>query len=167
MLNVKNLCASVEDVENSEILKGVNLEVNPGEIHAIMGPNGSGKSTFSNVLMGRPDYEVTDGEIIFNGEDIVDLPVGLNFINTLIPRQFKWQTRDGNIKDGLYRAGFIAQELQEAQKDSDYLDLVLDKNPERLEAKQEHLIPVLVKAIQELSAKNTTLETRVAALEAA
>ena len=75
MLNVKNLCASVEDVENSRILKGVNLEVNAGEIHAIMGPNGSGKSTFSNVLMGRPDYEITDGEIIFNGEDIVDLPV--------------------------------------------------------------------------------------------
>ena len=75
MLNVKNLCASVEDVEDSEILKGINLEVNPGEVHAIMGPNGSGKSTFSNVLMGRPDYEVTDGEIIFNGEDIVDTPV--------------------------------------------------------------------------------------------
>ena len=85
----------------------------------------------------------------------------------MLPRKFKWETRDGNVKDGLYRAGFIAQELQEAQKDSDYLDLVLDKNPERLEAKQEHLIPALVKAIQELSAKNTTLETRVAALEAA
>ena len=58
----------------------------------------------------------------------------------------------------MYRAGFIAQELQEAQKNSDYLDLVLDKNPERLEAKQEHLIPVLVKAIQELSVKVTALE---------
>ena len=90
--------------------------------------------------------------------EIIDLPAGLDFINNLLPRKFKWETRDGNIKDGLYRAGFIAQELQEAQKDSDYLDLVLDKNPERLEAKQEHLIPVLVKAIQELSAKVTALE---------
>ena len=87
------------------------------------------------------------------------MPIGLDFINNLLPRKFKWETRDGNIKDGLYRAGFIAQELQEAQKDSDYLDLVLDKNPERLEAKQEHLIPVLVKAIQELSEKVTALET--------
>jgi len=76
----------------------------------------------------------------------------------LLPRQFKWQTRDGNGKDGLIRAGFIAQELQEAQKDFDFLDLVMDNNPDKLEAKQEHLIPVLVKAIQELSAKVTALE---------
>ena len=93
--------------------------------------------------------------------EIIDLPIGLDFINKLSPRKFKWQTRDGNVKDGLYRAGFIAQELQEAQKDSDYLDLVLDKNPERLEAKQEHLIPVLVNAIKELSAENTALKSRL------
>ena len=90
--------------------------------------------------------------------DIIDLTAGLKFLNSLRPRQFKWKTRDGNIKDGLVRAGFIAQELQEAQKDSDFLDLVLDDNPDKLEAKQEHLIPVLVKAIQELSAKVAVLE---------
>ena len=61
-------------------------------------------------------------------------------------------------KDGTVRAGFIAQELQEAQKDSEYLDLVLEDNPEKLEAKQGKLIPVLVKAIQELSAKVAALE---------
>ena len=85
--------------------------------------------------------------------DIVDLPTGLNFLNTLRPVKFKWQTRDGNIKDGKIRAGFIAQELQEAQKDFDFLDLVMDNNPDKLEAKQEHLIPVLVQAIKELSAE--------------
>ena len=90
--------------------------------------------------------------------DIIELTAGLDFINTLTPRQFKWQTRDGNGKDGLIRAGFIAQELQEAQKDYEFLDLVMDNNPDKLEAKQEHLIPVLVKAIQELSAKVTALE---------
>ena len=69
------------------------------------------------------------------------------------PVKFKWATRDGNVKDGKIRSGFIAQELQESQKDCDYLDLVMDNNPDRLEAKQENLIPVLVKAIQELSAE--------------
>ena len=80
--------------------------------------------------------------------DIVDIPIGLDFINTLQPRKFKWQTRDGNGKDGLTRAGFIAQELQSAQTDHNYLDLVMDSNPDKLEAKQEHLIPVLVQAVK-------------------
>ena len=93
--------------------------------------------------------------------DIVDLPVGLDFINSLRAVKFKWQTREGTpSKDGTIRAGFIAQELQEAQKDHDYLDLVMDSNPDKLEAKQGKLIPVLVQAIKELS-------TKVAALEAA
>ena len=100
--------------------------------------------------------------------DIVDLPVGLDFINSLLPRKFKWQTREGvPTKDGLERAGFIAQELQEAQSGAEYLDLVYANNPEKLEVKIGKLVPVLVKGIQELSAKNTALETRVAALEAA
>ena len=73
MLEIQNLHASVLDIENSEILKGVNLKVNKGEVHAIMGPNGSGKSTLANVLMGRPDYEVTDGDILVDGESIAEL----------------------------------------------------------------------------------------------
>ena len=92
--------------------------------------------------------------------DIVDLPTGLNFLNTLRPVKFKWATRDGNVKDGKTRAGFIAQELQEAQTGSEYLDLVMDNNPDKLEAKQEHLIPVMVQAIKELSAKVKELESR-------
>ena len=70
MIKINNLQARVED---KEILKGINLEINPGEIHAIMGPNGSGKSTLSSVIAGREDYEVTGGSIDFEGEDLLDL----------------------------------------------------------------------------------------------
>ncbi|MGD2179646.1 Fe-S cluster assembly ATPase SufC [Lusitaniella coriacea] len=70
ILSVRDLTANVE---GNPLLKGVNLEVKAGEIHAIMGRNGSGKSTFSKVLAGHPDYEVTGGEILFNGENILDL----------------------------------------------------------------------------------------------
>ena len=70
MLKINNLHASVE---GKSILKGINLEVNPGEVHAIMGPNGSGKSTLASVIAGREDYEVTQGSIVFDGENIEDL----------------------------------------------------------------------------------------------
>ena len=70
MLEIENLHASIED---TEILRGVNLVVNQGEIHAIMGPNGSGKSTLANVIAGNPEYEVTEGSIRFFGEDILEL----------------------------------------------------------------------------------------------
>lgn len=70
ILSVKNLTANVD---GTPILKGLNLEVKSGEIHAIMGPNGSGKSTFSKVLAGHPDYEVTGGELLFRGADLAEL----------------------------------------------------------------------------------------------
>lgn len=70
MLKIKNLHAEVEGVE---ILKGINLEINAGEVHAIMGPNGSGKSTLSKVIAGHPAYEVTQGEIEFEGQDIIEM----------------------------------------------------------------------------------------------
>jgi Fe-S cluster assembly ATP-binding protein len=73
MLEVKDLHAKVVDSEDGEILKGLSLTVKAGEVHAIMGPNGGGKSTFANVLAGRRDYEVTDGDILFEGESILDL----------------------------------------------------------------------------------------------
>ncbi|WP_455169805.1 ATP-binding cassette domain-containing protein, partial [Aegicerativicinus sediminis] len=70
MLKIDNLHASVED---KAILRGINLEVNPGEVHAIMGPNGSGKSTLASVIAGKEDYEVEEGSILFEGENIDEL----------------------------------------------------------------------------------------------
>ena len=70
LLEIKNLHANVE---GKEILRGINLSVNEGEVHAIMGPNGSGKSTLASVLAGRDEYEVTQGEVLFRGKDLLDL----------------------------------------------------------------------------------------------
>ncbi|MEM7048655.1 MAG: Fe-S cluster assembly ATPase SufC [Acidobacteriota bacterium] len=70
MLDIKNLHAGVDD---KAILQGIDLTLGPGEVHAIMGPNGSGKSTLAQVLAGREDYEVTDGDVLFNGQDLLDL----------------------------------------------------------------------------------------------
>jgi Fe-S cluster assembly ATP-binding protein len=70
MLTIKNLHVSVE---NKDILKGIDLEIKPGEVHAIMGPNGAGKSTLANVLAGRDGYEITQGEVLFQGHDLLAL----------------------------------------------------------------------------------------------
>jgi Fe-S cluster assembly ATP-binding protein len=70
MLTIFNLHAKVAD---KEILRGINLKINPGEVHAIMGPNGSGKSTLAGVLAGRDAYDVTDGDVLFNGKDLLDM----------------------------------------------------------------------------------------------
>jgi Fe-S cluster assembly ATP-binding protein len=70
LLKINNLHARVEE---KDILKGFNLEVKPGEVHAIMGPNGSGKSTLASVLAGNENYEVTGGEVVFDGKDLLDM----------------------------------------------------------------------------------------------
>ena len=70
LLEIKNLHAKVE---GNEILKGINLKIDSGEVHAIMGPNGSGKSTLASVLAGREEYEVTEGEVLYNGKNLLDL----------------------------------------------------------------------------------------------
>ncbi len=70
MLTINNLRAGIEE---REILKGINLQINPGEVHAIMGPNGSGKSTLASVLAGKQDYEVLEGSVTFQGKDLLDM----------------------------------------------------------------------------------------------
>ena len=102
--------------------------------------------------------------------DIVDSDFGLDFINSIRPVQFKWDRRNADetdIKNGKTRLGFIAQELQGAMpnKENEILDLVLETDPEKLEAKYNNLIPILTKAIQDLSKQNKELENRIAELE--
>ena len=70
MLSIKNIHASVE---GNQILKGINLEIKAGEVHAIMGPNGSGKSTLASVLAGREDYEINEGSVSFLGKDMLEM----------------------------------------------------------------------------------------------
>ena len=72
MLEIKNLHVSLEE-EDKQIIKGLDLTINAGEVNAIMGPNGSGKSTLSYVLSGRPGYEVTEGSIVYNGQDLLEM----------------------------------------------------------------------------------------------
>ena len=84
MLKIENLQASID---NKSILKGLNLEVKAGEVHAIMGPNGAGKSTLANIIAGKDDYEVTSGTIELNGEDISELASSLisSPFNSIVP----------------------------------------------------------------------------------
>lgn len=70
MLQIKNLHAKIGD---KEILKGLNLTINAGEVHAIMGPNGTGKSTLASIIAGKEDYEITDGDILFEGKSILEM----------------------------------------------------------------------------------------------
>src|SRR2546430_5713924 len=71
LLELKNLHVALED--GTEIVKGVDLAVNPNEVHAVMGPNGSGKSTLAYALMGHPAYEITEGQILFDGQDLTEM----------------------------------------------------------------------------------------------
>ena len=75
MLDIENLHAKIDGDEGREILKGLSLKVNPGEVHAIMGPNGSGKSTLSYILAGKSDYEVTEGSVTLEGEDLLEMDI--------------------------------------------------------------------------------------------
>jgi Fe-S cluster assembly ATP-binding protein len=133
-LIVKNLHVRVE---GQEILKGLDFEMSKGEVHAIMGPNGSGKSTLANTLMGHPAYEVTDGEILFQGTDIVDLSadersrLGIflafqypsaipgvsvaNFLRTAINARFEQEDPSGNGNGR--RRGISMRDFRQLLKD--------------------------------------------------
>ena len=125
----------------------------------------SNEMTLGNSSIGALRCQQTSISALSDARDktdIVNSPYGLDFVDTLKPRQFKWESRDGKVaNDGETRLGFIAQELLEAADgNNDVLDLVYENNPEKLEAKYGNLIPVLVKAVQELSAKVKELESK-------
>ena len=130
MLEIKNLHASIE---GKDILKGLNLTMNKGEVHAIMGPNGSGKSTLSYILAGKEDYEITQGDILLNGESILEMeaderavegiflafqyPIeipgvtNMNFLKTALNAQ-----RKARGEDELSVADFMRKVKEQAQK---------------------------------------------------
>jgi len=119
-----------------------------------------GDSNISNLRCN--DTSISSLSDARDKTEIVDSPYGLAFINTVKPRQFKWQSRDGNAKDGRTHLGFIAQELLEATDGNNaVLNLVTTENPEKLEADYGKLLPIAIKAIQELSAKVAALEAQL------
>lgn len=142
-----------------------------GSFNIVIGENATASSTsVSNELTlgdtGISSFRCNQQSIssLSDGRDkteVEDLPLGLDFIDTLRPVKFKWDTRDGNCKDGSFEAGFIAQDLQSAQSTSnaDYLKMVMDENPDRLEAAYGQLIPVLVQAIKDLKSEIETLKS--------
>ena len=157
MLKIENLHASVE---STPIIKGVNLEINPGEVHAIMGPNGSGKSTLANVLMGNPVYEITEGKIIFSGEDITEEPVdnrakkgmflafqypesipGVTIVNML-------KTALTNIEETEYTTVELRLKVAEAMKDlglsQDFVDRYLNDGFSGGERKRNEILQLAV-----------------------
>ena len=139
------------------------------------GANTSGLdgSASNEVVLGNSSVSVLRCQVnsisglsdIRDKTDIVDLPIGLDFVNKLRPVKFKWAMREESVHNGTTRAGFIAQELSEIQKGNEYINLTHETNPDRLEAQQGNLIPVLVQAIKDLSAKNDALEARIKTLE--
>lgn len=138
-LEVKNLHVEIEDEEKKtkkEILKGVNLSMKTGEIHAIMGPNGTGKSTLSQTIMGEKKYHVTEGDILLNGESILDMPVderarkGL-FLAMQYPAEIQ----------GVTNAEFLRAAINARRPENDKISVMaflkeLDKNLELLDMSQ-------------------------------
>lgn len=114
-LEIKNLYARVEDIE---IIKGLNLELETGTIHAIMGPNGTGKSTLAAVIMGNPRYTVTEGQILLNGEDVLAMSVDERSRKGLfLAMQYP------NEISGITNADFIKSAMQARLKDGEHVSL--------------------------------------------
>lgn len=133
-LEIKNLHVSIED---KEILKGVNLTINTNEVHAIMGPNGTGKSTLSAAIMGNPSYTVTEGEILFDGENVLELEVDERArLGLFLAMQYPSEI------PGITNAEFIRAAINAKRAEDDKISVMdfikkLDKNMELLNMKEE------------------------------
>lgn len=134
VLEIKNLHVSIED---KEILKGVNLTLKTGEVAAIMGPNGTGKSTLSAAIMGNPNYEVTEGEILLDGENILELEVDERArLGLFLAMQYPSEI------PGITNAEFMRAAMNAGKEDEDKISVrdfitKLDKNMELLGMKEE------------------------------
>ena len=157
---------------------GVTVGLNTGSNNTVIGFNASTAAigTSNTITLGNASITTIRAQVTTitslsdarDKTDVTALPVGLDFVKSLNPVKFTWQMREPNeVKDGTSEAGFIAQDLKAAQEASgaSYLGLIYDDNPEKLEASPGKLVPVLVKAIQELSERNDLLEARIATLE--
>jgi trimeric autotransporter adhesin len=127
--------------------------------------NASDEITLGNAFHSNLRCNDTSISSLSDGRDktdIVDSTFGAEWLKGVRVRKYKWQSRDGNGKDGLTRLGFIAQELQEACGDCNaILDIVQENNPDKLEVKMGNLVPILTKAIQELTARIEDLEAQI------
>jgi Fe-S cluster assembly ATP-binding protein len=127
MLEIRNLHATVD---GREVLRGIDLEVRAGEVHALMGPNGSGKSTLANVLAGREGYEVTKGEVLFDGEDLLALAPDER-ARAGVFLAFQYPVEIPGVSNGYFiRAALNAQRVARGQEEVDafdFLALVRDK----------------------------------------
>lgn len=133
-LEIKNLHVSIED---KEILKGVNLTINTNEVHAIMGPNGTGKSTLSAAIMGNPSYTVTEGEILFDGENVLELEVDKRArLGLFLAMQYPSEI------PGITNAEFMRAAINAKRAEDDKISVMdfikkLDQNMELLNMKEE------------------------------
>lgn len=161
MFSVANVHASVDE---KKILKGINIEVNPGEVHAIMGPNGSGKSTLANLIAGKDGYNLNEGAIVFNGQDITELepeeraclgiflafqyPVAIAGVNNMVFLQAALnsirQARGEYPLDAMDAIAFIKDRMKLVEMKSDLLQRSLNDGFSGGEKKRNEILQMLV-----------------------
>ena len=149
VLEIKNLHVSVED---KEILKGLNLTLKTGEIAAIMGPNGTGKSTLSAAIMGNPNYEITEGDILFDGESILDLEVDERArLGLFLAMQYPAEI------PGITNAEFIRAAMNAGKEDDEKISVLdfITKLDEKMECVKKWLSVTLTK-VSQVVRKNVT-----------
>ena len=133
MLNIENLHVTVD---GKEILKGINLSIHPGQVHAIMGPNGSGKSTLANVLAGKPGYEVTLGHIFFKGQDLLNMSVDVRARNGLF-QAFQYPVEIPGVSNmSFLKAAMNAKRRHYEQTEMDAMDFL---SAIKTKARQMHI----------------------------
>ena len=166
----KALYSNTEGTGNSALGRDAGNNITTGDYNTCLGYDAepssatvNGEVVLGNSSVGTLRCNTSTISALSDARDKKEVepsPLGVDFLNKLNPVKFLWDSREGNVKDGTYEIGFIAQELQAVQADTgtEYLKMVIDENPDRLEASYSQLVPILVQAIKELSNKVATLE---------